>query len=269
MEALPQLKQSDTKEGAFRRMRLLNTVVGMALAAKAKLASQPVNETAKPKGWTLYEGNFLDNSERVHDSSVDLIHTDLPYGASVEKMSSHSATLGFDDSRSTIVTLLEHVASESYRVLRNDRYAVFWFGFNYYAELVVALQHAGFSVSPVPVVWVKNTKSGENPNTRYSNSYEPLLVAVKGQPSLMRPGAGNVKTFATVPPKDKLHVAEKPVELISDILKDLVAPGAVVVDWMAGSGSTAVAAARCKCISILFEVEPAFCTIIKNRLGIL
>ena len=264
---MPALAKCDTKEAAHRRMRMFGTVVGMAVAAQKRQAAQPKTKSEPQRSWVLYEGDFRDNVHNVEDASVDLIHTDLPYGASVEKMSAHNSSFGFDDSRSTAVSLLRDITKESYRVLRYDRYGVYWFGFNYYSELVDSLQVAGFSVMPVPVIWIKNTKSGENPNTRYSNSYEACLIAIKGSPVLMRPGVSNVKTFPTIPPKDKLHVAEKPVELVADIIKDLVAPGAVVVDFCAGLGSTAVAAQTCKCTSILFEINKGFCGIIRSKLA--
>jgi len=269
IKEMPILKQSDTKEAAFRRMRMFNSVVGMALAAQAKKEQNKLLGSGEPQqSWTLFEGDFRDYVHQISDESVDLIHTDLPYGASVEKMSSHSGQLGFDDSRGAATSILTDVARESFRILRQNRYACFWFGFNYYPELVVSLRLAGFSISPVPVIWVKNTKSGENPNSRYSNGYEAFIVAIKGSPILMRPGASNVKTFPVVPSKDKLHVAEKPVDLVVDIIKDLVAPGAGVVDFCAGTGSTAVAAERCKCTSVLFELDPMFCKIIRNKLEV-
>lgn len=276
VKSMPVLTKADTKGGAMRKLQMFNTVVGMAVASKKRQEqSQKPQVEGQPapalpaKQWTIHEGDFRANISSLRTESVDFIHTDLPYGSSVEKMSSHASPLGFDDSRSVAVSLLRDLAFESYRILRPDRYACYWFGFNYYQELVDTLRSVGFSVVPVPVIWVKNTKSGENPNTRYSNSYEPLLVAIKGRPMLMRPGAANVKTFPTVPPKDKLHVAEKPVALVYDIIKDLCAPRGLIVDLCAGTGSTGVAALQHKCETVLFELNPGFCKIMKSRLEVL
>jgi site-specific DNA-methyltransferase (adenine-specific) len=270
--ALPQLEKCDTKEGAFRKIQLLKTVIAIALAARKKKEEQVAANTdgleVQDTSWTLYEGDFRDYVSKIEDQSVDFIHTDLPYGANVEKMSSHISSPGFDDSRTGAVGLLGDVARESYRILRQDRYAAFWFGFNYYCEIVDALRTAGFTVADVPLIWIKNTKSGENPNTRYSNGYEACLIAVKGTPYLMRPGASNVKTFAVVSSGDKTHVAEKPVGLVRDIIADLCPPNGIVVDFCAGTGSTGVAALAYKCEVILFEKERLFCSIIRSKLAL-
>jgi site-specific DNA-methyltransferase (adenine-specific) len=270
--ALPQLEKCDTKEGAFRKMQLLKTVIAITLAARKKKEEQVAANTngleVQDTSWTLYEGDFRDNVSKIGDQSVDFIHTDLPYGANVEKMSAHVSSPGFDDSRTGAVGLLSDVARESYRTLRQDRYAAFWFGFNYYGEIVDALRTAGFTVADVPLIWIKNTKSGENPNGRYSNGYEACLIAVKGTPYLMRPGATNVKTFSVVLSEDKTHVAEKPVELVRDIIVDLCPPHGLVVDFCAGTGSTGVAALQHKCEVILFEKARLFCSIIRSKLAL-
>lgn len=283
----PALKKLDSKGAAFQKMKVFGTVLSVGLAALTKKTQEqkdearisletglPIVHKAEEK-FRLYEGDFRDNISKIPDQTIDLLHTDLPYGADIEKMSAHSssgATAGNNnswDSRDNIISLLPRIAQESYRILKSNAYAVFWFGFNYYAELMDALKSAGYTGSPVPVIWVKNTKSGENPLTRYSNSYEAAIVAVKGSPVMMRPGKGNIKVFPTVPPKDKTHVAEKPVELIKDIIQDLVPSGANIVDFFAGTGSTGVAAIGVSCFPILFEIDKTFCDIARAKLEVL
>jgi DNA modification methylase len=173
----------------------------------------------------------------------------------------------FDDSTKSAIDILGAIASESFRVLRNDRYAVFCFGFDIYTKLVEALQEAGFNVALVPFIWVKNTKSTENPLSMYSNAYEPLLVARKGSPTFLIPGQSNVITIPVV--QDRLQVVQKPVELIKKFLRDMVTPGATVVDWCCGTGSTGVACHEMGMRSILFEKSPSMAAIARARLGAL
>jgi site-specific DNA-methyltransferase (adenine-specific) len=278
MKVMPQLANCETKGAAMQKLKLLSTVVGIAVAAQVKRVENERIDAANlalgtlttpAPDWTLYEGDFRDNISSILDESVDLVHTDLPYGADVTEMSAHSVGgLGFDDSWAALLDLIDAVADNAYRILRNDRYAFFWFGFRSYSRLVASLQRAGLFVVPVPIVWVKNTKSGENPNTRYSNSYEACLMAVKGSPVLMRPGASNVVMIPTVPAGTRTHVAEKPVDLVKRLIQDTVPPGAVIVDLMAGSGSTGVAALQHKCKVFLFEKEALLCRIIRDRLTV-
>lgn len=187
----------------------------------------------------------------------------------VKKFLRGSMPIDYQDGRDLIVGRLKEIARESYRILKQDRYAVFWFGFNYYSELILALEEAGFKVNRVPFIWMKNSRSTENPNTRYGNSYDPAIIAMKGSPSFIRPGMQNFFSFAQPIGANKLQIAQQPVELVTRFLQDMVVPKATVCDLMAGSGSTGVAAVKFGCKAIMFEKEPEACAIIKARMGIL
>jgi DNA modification methylase len=180
-----------------------------------------------------------------------------------------SGTIKYSDSREEIVSRLHEVAQESYRILADNRYAIFFFGFNYYSELIEALEAAGFIVNPVPVVWSKGTRSTENPNVRYANAYDPAIVAMKGSPVFIRPGQTNVVEIPAVAAGTKLQVAQQPVALAEKFIKDMTSEGAVICDLFAGSGTTGEAAIRNKREAILFEREPAACAVIRARLGAL
>lgn len=259
---LPDLANAETKESAIRRASIIVAVAQMRQSAKAA----PPGE----KLWTLYEGDFGDNISKIPDGSVDLVYTDLPFGVDLSAMSKHTGgVVSYADGRENVVCSLGEVARESYRVLRDGRYGVYFFGYNYYHELLGVLQDAGFSVNPVPVVWYKHTRSTENPNTRYANAYDPAIVAMKGSPVFIRPGQANVIDMPAVTPSERIQIAQQPVALVEKFIRDMVAPGAMVVDLMAGSGTTGVAALQCKCRVILFEREPAACAVIKARLGAL
>ena len=259
MQQIPGLKNAETKAQAFTQLKILGSVLSMHRAAT------PV-DAARPQTWTLHDGDFRDFV--IPSDSVDLVWTDLPYGADLTNMSLKSSTgATFDDTLESATDLLNEVAKASFRVLRNDRFAVFCFGFAIYPALVAALENAGFNVALVPFIWCKNTKSTENPLSMYSNSYEPLLVARKGSPVFMRPGQSNVINIPVV--QDRLQVVQKPVELVEKFIRDMTSEGATIVDFCAGTGTTGVAAHSLKRRSILFEKNTSMATIAKARLGAL
>ena len=260
LKSLPQLSKADTKEGAFRQLNILGAVASMVV--------NKVNTPAGALQWILYEGSFQDHAKNVVDSSVDLIYSDLPFGVNLSEMSKHSGgVVDYQDGRVSITSSLKDCAEQSFRVLRPDRYAIFWFGFNYYTDLLIELQRAGFGVAPVPVIWFKHTRSTENPNTRYANAYDAALVAMKGSPVFIRPGSANVVDLPSVTSSDRLQIAQQPVALVRKFIEDTTAEGATVVDFTAGSGTTGVAALELKRKVILFEKEPTACMLIKARLG--
>jgi len=274
---VPTLAKEETREAAYRKIKTVAIVAQMMKAAQARslAASQPgailgsaQAAAAQPK-FKLFEGPFQDFDDNgiVPDNSVDLVYSDLPFGASLDKMSKHSALVSYSDSRVMMVSQLRELTEFAYRILKPDRFAVFWFGFNYYSELTTALKAAGFAFSPVPFVWLKNTRSTENPNVLYANSYDPALVARKGNPLFIRPGQQNSFAAPVVQSNQRLQIAEQPVALPEKFIRDMVAPGAVVADLTAGSGTTGEAVIKYGCFALLFEKEPIACTVIKARLG--
>lgn len=270
LKDIPMLARAETKGSALSQLRILSTVGTMLQAGQQKTASAAASPlTAKPRYWQLWEIDFRAQtpSQNVPDASADLVWTDLPYGSDVDKThSTNDRSFAFDDSLGSTVVMINDVARESFRVLKQDRYAVFCFGFRTYAYLVGALELAGFHVNPVPFIWCKPTKFGVNPNVAYCISYEPLLVAWKGSPILIRPGGSNVIHLPPPAQDGKLHLVQKPVELVERFLLDMTSEGATVVDFCAGTGTTGVAAQKLKRYAILFEKDQSMALLARTRL---
>ncbi len=265
MAQIPGLRNAETKAQAYTQLKILGSVLSMHRNAV------PAPTGGLVTSWELRECDFRSEvygSRMIADASVDLVWTDLPYGADLGNMSLKSS-LGatFDDNTQSALDLIPAIAHESFRVLRNDRFAVFCFGFDIYKYLCEYLEGVGFNVARVPFIWVKNSKSTENPLSMYSNAYEPLLVARKGSPVFMVPGQSNVLSIPVV--QDRLQVVEKPVALVEKFLRDMTSEGATVVDWCAGTGTTGVACHNLKRRSILFEKNASMATIARARLGAL
>lgn len=261
---IPQLRSAKSKTEILSKMKIAGAVFSMQAAATQRAeARATAGEAAPTKYWTLEEYSFEEN--KLASDSVDLIWSDLPYGSDVT--AAHDKTEiyhEYDDSRESLLKMLNSIATESYRVLRNDRYAVFCFGFNYYPELCSALRLSGFHVNPVPCIWNKGTKFGANPLVAYCIGYEPLLVCWKGNPRFIRPGQSNV--FNYPPPDSRVHLVQKPVGLVKQFLEDMTVEDAVVVDWCAGTGTTGVVCHEMKRHAILFERDAVMATLAKARL---
>ena len=270
LREIPTLARAETKGSALSQLRILSTVGTMMQAGQSKTASAAASPlTAKPRYWELWEMDFRSQTpeNNVPDASADLVWTDLPYGSDVDKThSTEDQSFGFDDSLKEAHAMLCDVATESFRVLKADRYAVFCFGFRTYPYLVGSLQAVGFHVNTVPFIWCKPTKFGVNPNVAYCISYEPLLVAWKGKPCLIRPGGSNVIHLPPPSQDGKLHLVQKPVELVERFILDMTGENATIIDWCAGTGTTGVAAQKLKRHAILFEKDPSMALLARTRL---
>lgn len=257
---IPQLRSAKTKSEVLSKMKIAGAIHSMQSGAAARVAA---GVSPPKKYWELHEVDFVNNE--LASDSVDLVFTDLPYGTDV--VDAHGAAgvyHEYDDSRDALISMLQNIAEESYRVLRDDRYAVFCFGFNYYPELCSVLRDASFHVNPVPCIWNKGTKYSSNPNVAYCIGYEPLLVVWKGSPRFIRPGQSNVFNYPI--PENRIHLVQKPVSLVKQFLEDMTVEDATVVDFCAGTGTTGVACHEMKRHAILFERDASMAMLAKARL---
>ncbi len=269
IEQVPQLARAETKEAARR-------TASLAIAVAGSMQQQAKNPPKTDQKWTLHEGDFVNNVNNIEANSVDLVIVDPPYGADTSGMGPNSKVLlsnAFQDSLVPTNVLLSHLAEQSFRVLRTNTFAVFFFDFVLYKDLIEQLDGFGFAVDIHPLIWIKNTVINTSPYTRYGRSYEPILIARKGEPKLMRPSQRDViavqNVITTGTQEKKFYQAQKPVELIERLILDMSPPGSTVCDFCAGSGTTGVAALKQGRRVVLFEKDIAACSIIKARLGIL
>src|SRR5450830_1269063 len=63
------------------------------------------------------------------------------------------------------------------------------------------------------------------------------------------------------------HPTQKPLEIVERMIKASCPPGGVVLDPFMGSGTTAVAARRCGRQFVGFELNPAYCALIEQRVA--
>jgi len=265
IEQVPQIAKADTKEAA-RRLFALGLVIAQS---QAQAKAQP----AAPE-WTLYEGDFRSlSASAISDSSVDFVIVDPPYGEDAQGMGPRSPQLltkPFEDDKDSTAALYEDLAKEAFRVLKPDKFAMFFFGPRLQVALTKHLQDAGFEVDPVPLIWVKNNVTNTSPYTRYGRSYEPILVARKGEPKLIRPSQRDVIQIDSVQlastSERKFFQAQKPVALIEKLILDTTIAGELVVDFCAGSGTTGIAAVKNKRRAVLFEKDLGTCKIARARL---
>jgi len=272
IKAVPELSNAETKEAA-RRQAQLGTLVALSTISAAK--NQAVGGNNKQL-WRLIEGDFSTNcvSSLVPDASVDLVLTDPPYGNEAQGMGPNSKPIlaeDYADDSTQMGPLIRDLAFHSWRILKNDSFAVFFFDHTHYQTWINELEAQRFIVDRSPLIWVKSNVINTSPYTRYSRSYEPILLARKGSPKLFRPSQRDSFDFPSVLASGgaKWYQSQKPVALLEKLVLDLTPPSSHVVDFTAGSGSCGEACVRLKRNVTMFEINPQACQIIKTRMAAL
>jgi hypothetical protein len=107
----------------------------------------------------------------------------------------------------------------------------------WHTQMLNWLTTYGFAVNPMPAIWYKG-QSGQTaqPDVALASVYEPFFLARKGQPKMMKQGRANVFHYTPLAPTRKIHLTEKPIELLVDILDTILFPGSEILVPFLGSG---------------------------------
>lgn len=189
--------------------------------------------------------------------SYDLILADPPYGIDAGSGGFRARTVyhhNYEDSPEVARATAECILSEGFRVTKL-RANVFMFGaieyFDWWKRIASNIGWVPFSR---PLIWVKSDSEGLAPwgaqGPRITTEY--IFYATKGQRGLVA-SPTDVFRVNRVPRAERLHAAEKPVELLQKLIECATLPGESVLDPCCGSGSTLVACRDSKRIGLGIE----------------
>lgn len=254
------LEKIVTEDGAWKKLQDLQAeAVRLTLAKKVKDALVG-NETNTPLGYTITEkaaawlkvadasyiiGDALEGLRKYKAGSFGFAEIDPPFGIDLDKYRK--------DDRADIIGMTEEYTEVSkidypkfigtliplvFRVLREDSFAIVWHADEWMELIKECAIKAGFTLGVVRGYWVKEG-AGEcrSPEQNLSNVVESFLILRKGKAKLNK-SRSNVFNYKMVAHSEKIHITEKPIELIKDIIQTFVTPGSSIVCPFLGSGVT-------------------------------
>jgi ParB/RepB/Spo0J family partition protein len=178
--------------------------------------------------------------QTLKPESTDFIFTDPPFAIDIDEIAGSTEYDAYEDNPQEVLNTIELVVPRLYRVLKPNKYVVIWTAFEHFSWLQSQMLLAGFSVSNIPLVWVKTNAVGRSrdPSKVLGSVCEIAVYGWKGQQAeLTQKGRGNVFPHPTVR-TNRIHIAQKPESLVIDILGIFSLPGDVILDVFSGSGST-------------------------------
>lgn len=180
------------------------------------------------------QGNCVEIMAVFPDNAVDFILTDPPY------------LVGFRDRQGRTIAgdvtdeWLQPACHEMYRVLKKDALMVSFYGWNRADRFIAAWKAAGFSI----VGHFVFTKTYTSKSAYVGYTHECAYILAKGRPRLPQHPLPDVQGWKYS--GNRHHPTEKPVTSLQPIIESFTAPGAIVLDPFAGSGSTCVAALQAR-----------------------
>ena len=147
-------------------------------------------------------------------------------------------------------TFMCDVLKECHRVMKPDSWLICWFGPTWFSEVKSWIKSSLFDVGEIPGLWLKGEEDGSGnfqtnvPKWYLGNSFELFFYARKGNPNIVKQGRANSFLYPGVPRSRKMHPAERPINMVQDILSTFVQPGSTILSPFLGSGNTILAASN-------------------------
>lgn len=234
--------------------------------------------------------NYIDNVDcleglqSIPDNSVDAIVTDPPYssgGAFSGDRRSRTGVKYADTAYNGAVSLPDfsgdnmdqlgfmeltrQVFAKCREKTKPEGVLVTFIDWRNLPALCNSIQAAGWVWRGI-AVWHK--PNGRPQKGRYRNEFEFIVWGSNG-PMPFERGVGclpGLYKYSNVASKDRLHQAEKPLQLITDLL-EIVPKGALVLDPFIGCGTTAVACLQTGRRYIGFELSKEYHAIAEKRVA--
>jgi len=209
---------------------------------------------------TIYNEDCLEGIHKIKDGSIDLITTDPPYAIGT---TSNGKKGNFTDNN-LIKPFFDLLFKEYYRVLKDGGEFYICTDWRTYPFLYPILVKY-FDVRNL-IVWdYEWIKAGSH----YRFSHEFIIYGFKGK-NKRRFSASERDVWRIKPinftSKDKLHQAQKPVELFEKMINNSSEEGDVVLDTFFGSGTTAIACLNSGRQYIGFELDENYFNIAQDRI---
>lgn len=221
----------------------------MARETRAFQAELIKRGTIVPISSTLIEvrhGDSLEILPRLDAGRFDLLLGDPPYGIGVDGGGFKSRTVqhhNYADDPETVRKLLQCFVLEGFRVTKARANLFLFIDVDFFGWLKTISAQAGWVPFRTPLTWVKSDSEGLAPWGAHGprRTCEWIFYATKGQRGLI---SSPVDVFREnrVGRSEREHGAEKPIELLKQLISCSTLPGDSILDPCCGSGSTLAAA---------------------------
>ncbi len=203
---------------------------------------------------TLIAGDMITWLEASPPNEFDIICTDPPYGVDSQNFNAQEGIVHvYDDTRDNFERIITTIAIQGFRVCKLQAHAYVFHDFANWRYVKVAMELAGWSVWPRPIIWSKGNGLLARPDHGPRYTYECILFASKGDKPVTQvcPDLITIRTLTR-----QRRGAEKPASLYLDLLARSVRPGDNVLDPCCGLGPLFPAANELSCSATGIEIDP-------------
>jgi site-specific DNA-methyltransferase (adenine-specific) len=217
----------------------------------------------------IYQMDCTEGMKLIPDQSVDLLLTDPPYNVSQKSnfhtMGRKGVDFGEWDKEFNQQDWLEIACNK----VKKGGSAIIFNDYKNIGEMKEVLENNGFIIKEM-LIWKKSNPMPRNRDRLYVTSIEVALWAVKGKGWTFNRQRDTYENaiFETsiVNHKKRIHPTQKPIEVISELVKIHSNENDIILDCFMGSATTAVAAELHNRKWIGFELEMDYIELANKRL---
>ena len=228
-----------------------------ALRARRRLASLPTRPEI-----SVRQGDCLEVLPQLDAGQFDLLCADPPYGIDATAGGFRSRTVhhhNYDDTVENARAIAQCILSEGFRVTKPRANLFLFTDIKHWDWLQRISAQIGWTPFRRPLIWGKSDSEGLAPwgSSGPRITTEFIFFATKGEKGLLASPIDYLRVNR-VPRNERIHAAEKPVELIRRLLECATLPGDYVLDPCCGSGSTLVACKELQRRALGVEKDPSY-----------
>jgi len=218
-----------------------------------------IETLAVDRPWLML-GDCLERMREIPDGSVDAVVTDPPYKISQE----YSANA--DPDNLLAVSSIWPTTAEAYRVCKPGSLMVMFYDTRILPLALAAAQHAGWKYMRA-LTFYRRWGNACMMNGWMSTSDFALVFYKPGQrPVFNGPAKHDVFVREKKEAESTGHPAQKPLEFVENIVRNVCPEGGVVLDMYSGSGTTGVSCAVSGRAFIGIERDPDYFEIMARRI---
>lgn len=246
----PEVKAAKTPKEAYKILKKREEV-----ARNVELAAT-VGATFSSQSHRLEQADFFQWITTEKPEQFDIILTDPPYGMGADEFGDSGQGVGaaahfYKDDYDTWSRIMAIFPDATFRLAKPDAHAYVFCDIDRFPELRERMAKAGWRVHRTPLIW--HNPDGFRapwPEQGPQRKYELILYAVKGGLKTTTLQGDVIECR-----KDQAlgHPAQKPVALLTNLLKRSARPGMSVLDLFGGSGGTVEAAHELKLPCTMIE----------------
>ena len=213
----------------------------------------------------LINGDCIEEMQKLIDDGVkvDLIVTDPPYLMNYYRHTNNSNIKPIlnDDN----FELIQDIMPLLYELLEDGGAMYMFCNSNHMDYFKQQISHH-FNYRNI-LIWLKNGTGMGDLKTTYGKRTEFIIYASKGRHELNGRRDNDVLEYKKVPVTKSVHQNQKPIDLLTFLIKKSSKPNDTILDCFMGSGSTGVACLQTNRNFIGIELDKKYYEIAEQRIN--